>query len=80
MPNYEKARLHSWQEIARYLHRHVRTVRRWEKVMGLPVHRLPGGKRPGVFAYRAEIEAWLRGEMKPTERGLVSTHAPSSGK
>src|SRR4051812_7262662 len=53
-------RLDSWKSIADYLNRDVRTVIRWEKERGLPVHRVPGGKG-GVFAYRDEIEQWLEG-------------------
>jgi excisionase family DNA binding protein len=52
-------RLDSWKEIAAYLGRDLRTVRRWEKEKGLPVHRVPGGDRRAVFAYRAEIDGWL---------------------
>jgi len=54
-----RERLDSWKEIAAYLGRDLRTVRRWEKDKGLPVHRVPGGERQAVFAYRAEIDAWL---------------------
>lgn len=53
--------LNSWKEIADYLDRDVRTLRRWEKKKGLPVHRVPGGKRPAVFAYSKEIDHWRRG-------------------
>ncbi len=49
-------RLDSWKDIASYLGRDVRTVIRWEKDRGLPVRRVPGGKRQAVFAYRAELE------------------------
>lgn len=49
----------SWKEIAAYLGRGVRTVQRWEKTMQLPIHRFAMSKS-GVFAYPAEIEAWLR--------------------
>jgi hypothetical protein len=56
-------RLDSWKEIAAYLGRDLRTVRRWEKEKGLPVHRVPGGERQAVFAYRAEIDAWLSGRL-----------------
>ncbi len=31
--------LDSWKKIAAYLDREVRTVQRWEKKEGLPVHR-----------------------------------------
>jgi hypothetical protein len=49
-------RLDSWKEIAGYLKRGVRTVQRWERVRGLPVHRL--GRQGSVFAYKAELDAW----------------------
>jgi len=52
-------RLNSWKAIAGYLGREVRTVQRWAKERDLPVHRLPGGARPRVFAFRSEIDAWL---------------------
>jgi len=38
-------RLESWKEVAFYLNRSVRTVRRWEEKEGLPVHRLHHDKR-----------------------------------
>ncbi len=52
-------RLDSWKEIAAYLGRDVRTVQRWARDRSLPVHRLPGGTRPRVFALRSEIDSWL---------------------
>jgi TolB-like protein/tetratricopeptide (TPR) repeat protein len=52
-------RLDSWKEIAAYLGRDVRTVQRWAKTGHLPVHRIPGGERPRVFALKVEIDAWL---------------------
>lgn len=58
MPENGRQRLDSWGEIANYLRRDIRTVKRWEKEKGLPVHRLPGGKRQVVFAYRDEIDLW----------------------
>jgi tetratricopeptide (TPR) repeat protein len=53
-------RLKSWKEIAAYFGTDERTVRRWETQRGLPVHRLPGGKRGTVFAEAAELERWLQ--------------------
>ena len=52
-------RLDSWKEIAPYLQRDVRTVRRWEKKEGLPVHRHMHDKVATVFAYRSELDTWL---------------------
>ncbi len=54
-------RLDSWKEIATFFGRDERTVRRWEKERGLPVHRVPGGGRGGVFAYTDELREWLKG-------------------
>jgi len=50
--------LDSWKEIAAHLGRSVRTVQRWEKHEGLPVHRHAHAKQGTVYGYRAEIDAW----------------------
>jgi phage terminase Nu1 subunit (DNA packaging protein) len=55
-------RLDSWKEIAGYLKRGVRTVQRWERVSGLPVHRLD--RQGSVFAYKAELDAWWAGSRQ----------------
>ena len=52
-------RLGSWKEIAAFLGKDVRTVMRWEKTRGLPVHRVPGEARSAVYAWPHEITAWL---------------------
>ena len=67
-------RLDSWKNIAAYLGRDVRTVIRWELTRGLPVRRLPGLKRSAVYAFRDEIDAWLRNQdakldLQPLENG-----------
>ena len=51
-------RLESWKEIATYLKRSVRTVHRWEKEEGLPVHRQLHRDLGSVFAYKRELDAW----------------------
>jgi tetratricopeptide (TPR) repeat protein len=61
-PEQEKT-LVSWKEIASFLDRAERTVKRWEHERGLPVHRIPGGERGGVFAYPSELRAWLLAEQ-----------------
>jgi TolB-like protein/Tfp pilus assembly protein PilF len=53
----DRRRLDSWKEIASFFGRDERTVSRWEKDLGLPVHRLPGTKGR-VFAYTDELSAW----------------------
>ena len=56
--NTSEKPLESWKEIATYLKRDVRTVKRWEKAEGLPVHRQMHQARGSVFAYPSELEAW----------------------
>jgi TolB-like protein/Tfp pilus assembly protein PilF len=52
--------LDSWKEIAAYLGREVRTVQRWEKKEGLPVHRQIHEKLGTVYAYKSEVDAWWK--------------------
>lgn len=51
-------RLDSWKEIAAYLKRSVRTVRRWEHDEGLPVHRQHHHTLGSVYAQKSELDAW----------------------
>ncbi len=53
-------RLDSWKEIAAYLNRDVTTVQRWEKREAMPVHRHVHDKLGSVYAYRNELDAWMR--------------------
>jgi Tfp pilus assembly protein PilF len=56
-------RLTTWKEIATFLGRDERTVKRWEGTRGLPVRRVPGSGRASVFAYAHELQAWLDGAL-----------------
>lgn len=67
----ESPRLDSWKEIASFLHRDARTVRRWERERRLPVHRVPGGERSGVFAYVSELESWLHSSSTVADVAIV---------
>jgi len=51
-------RLDSWKEIAAYLKCGVRTVQRWEKTEGLPVHRHVHQAQGSVYAFTSEIDRW----------------------
>lgn len=51
-------RFDSWKQIASYLGRDVRTVQRWEKLEGLPVHRKLHQKVSSIYAFRAELDQW----------------------
>jgi hypothetical protein len=55
-----QAVLGSWKEIANYLGKGVRTVQRWERHSGLPVHRPSGSNKGVVLAFPAELERWAR--------------------
>ncbi len=66
-------RLDSWKAIAEYLHRDVATVRRWEKSLGLPIRRVPGGRGRSVFAYASEIDAWLK--ARPQSEAAATSDA-----
>ena len=57
-------RLDSWKAIATYLSRGVRTVRRWERLEGLPVHRHVHRVLGSVYAFRSEIDAWRRTDAR----------------
>ncbi len=57
--------LDSWKDIARYLERDIKTCYRWEKELGLPVHRIDDtSSRSNVFAYKSEIDQWLQDRAK----------------
>jgi len=57
-------RLESWKEIAGFFDRDEKTVRRWEKELRLPVHRLPGVSKGRVYAFPQELTEWSE---KPRE-------------
>ncbi|MGP8245207.1 MAG: TPR end-of-group domain-containing protein [Bryobacteraceae bacterium] len=72
-PLPQDARLDSWKEIAAYLRRGTRTVQRWEREEGLPVHRLQHEKLGSAYAYKSELDGWFarRGagaDATPAER------------
>ncbi len=72
--NAEPARtLVSWKEIAVFLNYSESTVKRWERDRGLPVHRIPGGDRGGVFAYSDELSEWVRGKAPALEAAGIET-------
>lgn len=52
-------RLLSWKEVAAYLRCNIRSVQRWERGEGLPVHRHVHQQGSTVYAYANELDAWL---------------------
>ncbi len=71
-PGAEGGTLKGWKEIAAYLGREIRSVQRWEKTRGLPVHRTSRDRRagrPAVQALPSELDDWLRGSVSPPDAG-----------
>jgi CheY-like chemotaxis protein len=68
--------LNSWKEIAHYLGRGVRTVQRWERDLGLPVHRPKGQDRSATLALSSELDDWLR---ETPVRSRPDGHAGNGG-
>lgn len=73
----ENRRIDSWKEIAAFFGRDERTVKRWEKERGLPVHRVPG-ERGGVFAYAGELTVWLNSSAAASDKREPEPAQPSS--
>ena len=60
--------LNSWKEISYYLDRNVRTCQRWKIELKLPVHRIDkNSQHSKVFAYKSEIDQWLKEKTKNKE-------------
>lgn len=64
--------LNSWKQIAVYLDRGVRTVQRWHTELRLPVHKIRATEHSPVFAFKSELDYWLR------QRAHADTVAESS--
>ncbi len=57
----DKEILDSWKAISIYLGRGIKTCYRWEKELGLPIHRInQDSPSSRVFAYKSEINEWLK--------------------
>jgi Tol biopolymer transport system component len=74
----DEPRLDSWKEIASYLGRGIRTVQRWEREEGLPVHRLDHVKRGSVYASRRELTAWWESRRRPDAAPASTSPAASA--
>ena len=70
---------YSWKQIAYHLGCNERTCLRWEKELGLPVHRMTTSSKSRVFAYKDELDGWIRENIdansknaKPPSSSLAS--------
>jgi TolB-like protein/Flp pilus assembly protein TadD len=71
LPKPPGERLDSWKEIASYLKRETRTVRRWETHEGLPVHRHLHNVRGSIYAFRPELDSWWAGRRTRPRSGSI---------
>ena len=67
--------LMSWKEIASFLGKGVRTVQRWERDLGLPVHRPKGNSKGVVCVSQEELQRWLATRWSPRS----SLREPANG-
>jgi TolB-like protein/Tfp pilus assembly protein PilF len=67
-----EGRLDSWKEIAAFLRKTVRTVQRWERSNGLPVHRHGHGKNGSIYAFTTDIDRWLKYEPEGDRKDIRS--------
>ncbi len=59
--------LESWKEISDYLNRDVKTCRRWELELDLPIRRLDDTPKARVFASKVELDFWLKDKLNNRE-------------
>jgi predicted DNA-binding transcriptional regulator AlpA len=74
---YDKELLNSWKEVAQYVGRSERTIQRWEREHGFPVHRPAGKLRSSVIAVAAEIDEWIRNS--PESRSELQQPSAAAG-
>ena len=67
--------LHSWKDIANYAGRGVRTLQRYEVLLGFPIHRPAGRNRSAVLAFADEVDELLGKPMAATVPGIVALRA-----
>jgi tetratricopeptide (TPR) repeat protein len=69
-------RVESWKEIAGFFQRDVRTVQRWEKLAGLPVHRHPESRLRTPYAFKSELERWRDAQRDAADAPLPESAVP----
>lgn len=59
--------LSGWNAVASYLGRGIRTVQRYEREMGLPIHRPAGKSLAEVVAIKTELDEWVTAPRSRTD-------------
>lgn len=67
----------SWKEISSYLGSSIRTTRRWEKERTLPVQRFSDSEKSRVYAYKEDIDEWLKTEFRNNKSEITNMNQPS---
>lgn len=72
--------LQGWKEIANHLGRSTRAVQRWERELGLPVHRIKTADGQTVYAQKAELDEWRKSRdlPKPTAEEVAEVVAAAT--
>jgi TolB-like protein len=79
-PGGPEDRLNSWKEIATFFGRDIRTVQRWEKNEGLPVHRHLHDKAGSVYAHRKELDVWHQSRRAVVDADSADAQLPAEEK
>jgi hypothetical protein len=77
-PTSPEGRLDSWKDIAAHLNRDVTTVQRWEKREGMPVHRHLHDKMGSVYAFRTELDVWVRSRRPRASQEIETAGVPTA--
>ena len=77
-PSDGERKLDSWKDIAAFFERDLRTVIRWEKELGLPVHRYPGKTKGRVYALVGELQAWADGPRRSAAEVATASYVAAA--
>ena len=75
----KEERFDSWKEISSFFRKDERTVQRWEKEYGLPIHRRTELKKSRVWAFRHELESWEKKHSQQLEAVSNDLQSQDSG-
>lgn len=67
----EREILQAWKEISSYLRQSIKTCRRWELEIGMPIHRHEDSPKARVYAYKDELDQWEKDIQKSKKEILI---------